>query len=382
MSNEQLHGMGTEVIRDYGQFLSLSQQWNSLLERCAWGSVFLSHEWLRCWWESYAEDKKLLVLLCKKAGLIKAIAPLMIHRCLFYGFPVRTISFIENDETPHCGLLVDKEISPAEALPALFHQDHFLSNGWDILKLRRVRETDPLLDHLRSFFHDNGFKCVIRPSIHSPVLIIDRDWKSFYSSKSQRFRRRSHYIMNKLKREGEIKVRKVDNPEEISALMNNVFRVGKNSWKEKIENSIGSRPETRRFFSLLPGSLARDKYSILLWILELNDEMIAFEYHVRDKNTVYALRGEFDEKYRSVGPGSVLDFEVVRRLFEEGVKTYNMCGSADEYKLRWTSAVLAHYDMIVFNKSLYGNFLAFLENGLKPIIKRVVQLRKVRRLGA
>jgi len=82
------------------------------------------------------------------------------------------------------------------------------------------------------------------------------------------------------------------------------------------------------------------------------------------------LRSEFDEQYASNSPGAVLESDIIKSLFENGFKEYDMGGSADEYKKHWTTGIREHANILVFNKGLYPKLMSFLEGTIIPYIKR------------
>ena len=278
-------------IKDFRIFQSLEKPWNFLVEKNPTNSIFLRHEWIRCWWEAYGKGKQLSILLFQEGDDLKGIAPLMISKVFFRGLPVRRISFIENDETPQCGFIEDPSLDIFDIIEALF--DHLSSweSRWDIVFLRKVHEKNTLFNHLDEAIRKRGYSAITRPIFHAPVLRINSDWKSFYSGKSQRFRKKIRYDLNKLKREGHVKTQLFDTPAQIASNMEDVFRVGCRSWQGKIGNSIGSTQQNRLFFSKLPRALGNGKNGILLWTLSLDGRMLSFEYHVRQNDKVYALRG-------------------------------------------------------------------------------------------
>ncbi len=98
--------MDIEVISEYKNFISLEEEWNSLLEKCPNENVFLRHEWFRCWWEAFGKNKQLYIILVKDTGKIIGIAPLMISKDNYRGFPVKKLSFIKDDNTAHADFII------------------------------------------------------------------------------------------------------------------------------------------------------------------------------------------------------------------------------------------------------------------------------------
>jgi len=370
-SNDSSHSVDEVLVSEIckgGEFSTLNAEWDSLLTKSEFDSVFLSHGWFRSFCDAWPYSKKLAVLLAYQNGHLVGAAPLMLCSGRHLGFPAKLLSFIENDETPHCSFIFRKGADKERILFAFLRHASTKIDNWDVLLLRKIPELASWTQCIQRYCEANGHTHVARISLRSPILKVESDWTSFYSQKSQRFKKRIRYAKNKLKRHGAIEVRECHDPKEVKSLLGQVFDIGSQSWKEKIGFAIGSTPERRTFFSKLPDSLG-SRGIVSLWYLSLNNQMIAFEYHVKQQRITYALRAEFDEAYRHLGPGSVLDFEVARSLFENDVESYNMCGSPDEYKLRWTSQVKSHTDVLVFNRHLYGMLLGLLEKRIKPLAK-------------
>lgn len=370
--------MKIEAVTNFQDFLSLQDSWNALVEKSSLKSIFVRHEWIRCWWEAYGQENQLLILQFREKGELKSIAPLMISMGFFRDrFPVKIVSFIENDETPHSGLIVASSYDVRVILESLLTYLQDNQQVWDILLLRKIHEKSKVIDFFSSLTAKRAGDILVTPSLRSPVLYMNINWESFYNATSQRFKKKLRYDKNKLKRSGKVDVQLFNTPEQIGEVIEHVFAVGRRSWKEAIGNSIGTTPENRLFFSELPQALNREENGVLLWTLNLDDKIIAFEYHIKQGERVYALRGEFDEEYQTTSPGAVLDGEVVQQLFELGILIYDMCGDAtNQYKLRWTKDVEAYREIILFNQNIRGSFLAFLEKRIVPVAKGLRRVLK------
>jgi len=363
--------LSIQCISRFEDFVSLEKDWNRLLDSNEIDSVFLSHGWFKCFWDAWGNGKKLRILVARKGNRLVGLAPLMLYSGRHLGLPAKIFSFIENDECPHCGFVVPKK-AVCDVIPAFFDYIYAHQKAWDILVLRKMPVGISQIDYIKTHCHQNKNKWLDKPSLSSPFLRTESDWESFYSGKSQRFKKRIRYMQNKISKLGEIIISESHVPAEVKELMEQIYAVGARSWKARVGKAIGSSVQNRRFFSQLPGALAPEG-KVYIWLLRLNNQLIAFEYHVRQSNVVYALRSSFDEAYRPWGPGSVLDFEVVRSLFKSKVNHYDMCGGPYAHKLRWTSEIKVHVDIMVFNRRLYARLLYFLENCIKPLLKRILK---------
>ena len=89
-----MKGNYCKEINDFPTFLSLKENWNSLAQKSSINSIFLRHEWIRCWWEAYGKDKELLIMLFYEGDDLKGIGPLMISKGFFRGLMNFQISFL------------------------------------------------------------------------------------------------------------------------------------------------------------------------------------------------------------------------------------------------------------------------------------------------
>ena len=373
-----IEDLSIECVSKFEDFVSLENDWNTLLDHNDFDSVFLSHGWFKCFWDAWGNGKLLKVLVARTGTRLFGVAPLMLYSGQHLRLPAKILSFIENDESPHCGFVVPKNVIH-QVIPAFFDYIYANQNAWDILMLRKMPVETSQIASIKMYCDQNKNRWVDKPSLSSPFLRTDSDWESFYSNKSQRFKKRIRYIRNKISRQGDILISKSDTPAEVKELMGQIYDVDARSWKAKVGKAIGSSEQNRMFFRQLPYALEPEG-KVYVWLLRLSNRLIAFEYHVRQNDIVYALRSSFDEAYRAYGPGSVLDLEVVRRLFKSNVNHYDMCGGPYPHKLRWTSEIKFHKEIMVFNRRPYARLLYFLEKDIKPLLKRILKLTHHRAL--
>ncbi|WP_410970048.1 hypothetical protein, partial [Salmonella sp. SAL4458] len=83
-----------EVVTDYADFLALEPAWNTLVQRAGIDHPFLTHEWIRTWWDCFGGERQLHIVLVKARDELVAIAPLMLGAERMYGLHVRQLEFI------------------------------------------------------------------------------------------------------------------------------------------------------------------------------------------------------------------------------------------------------------------------------------------------
>ncbi len=353
-----------KLITTFNEFLGLHHDWNSLLERSGNDRVFLTHEWFASWWQAFGEGGKLFIIIAVDRDGIQGIAPLMICQSSFRGIPVRGVEFLSNDDSPGCGFILKKN---HEYLAGTFFS--FLLNDsteWDIIFLRNMIHDEAVNSVMVKILEDAGKRYIVSPGLSSPYIEINRDWDKYFKGLSNKSRKTIRNVCNRIKRLGEIEVRECEDMKNFDDLVS----ITEKGWKYREGKSFVNRPDRNRFFRLL-SETARDKGWLSIWYVYKGKEPIAYEYHLKYKGMDTALLSEFNSDYRSFSPGTFLDHEIIKSLFDNGVYEYDMCGIHDEYKKKWTDNVRAYKNLVVFNNSVYSRFLYFLEDKPVRLIKKV-----------
>lgn len=135
--------------------------------------------------------------------------------------------------------------------------------------------------------------------------------------------------------------------------------------------AIATMPRMREFFAEL-SRRATERGWLSLWLLRLDGRAIAMEYQLRGNGTAYALRADYDLDFAAASPGSSLNFEVARALFEQGdVRQYHMGPGLNEYKMRWASGSHETIRLHAYRPGLYPGLVHLLEARVVPAIRRI-----------
>jgi len=368
--------MKIETITKFEDFLSLETIWNNLVEKSENDTLFLRHEWFKCWWLGFGKNKQLFVLLVKDEGSIIGIAPLMIERTHYRGFPVRKIEFIENSNSPRVNFILTKK--KEECLEAVFNYLKENKDKWDIIDLRNVPEDTFICGSLPEVLDRNKLLSGIRKGLHSPFISVNSDWHTYYSTRTRRFRKSLKNKTNRIKKIGEPVIQKFENIGNPGTVLTDIMEISKNSWKGKYQRDIASIEDNRRFFEELSKEAGKKRW-LNIWLLSINGKPVAYEYHLKYKDRVSALRGDFDERLRDYSPGSILDAYIVRHVFESNLKEYDMGGSNDFYKRNWTSSARRHTEFIAYKNDLIWRLLYFLEFRVIFFLKKSDILMKLKK---
>ena len=368
--------MDIEVVTQYEVFLSLNSLWDDLLSKTSSNMICLTHDWFKCWWNAYGKDyeenQNLFILLIKDNGKYVGIIPLKTSQVKYRGFKIKKIGFIESGISPRLDFILTskKEESIREVINFLKGQ-----KVWDILVLRKFVEASKNYKLLRKILEEQNITFGIEPSLCDPIIQTDGDWDNFFSGRSVKFRKSLRNKINKAEKLVPLQVEKVSEIDDIQNSLPLIFDISKKSWKGKIGQAIPDNKMDIDFYTEMSDKLGRKGW-IDIWLLKAEGTPIAYEYHVKHNGTVYPIRADFDENFGHLSPGSILEYSIIKSLFEDPkVKEYDTCANNYKYLRNWTDIFRDHVDIDIFSPKAYPKFLYFFEYRIVSRLRRSRLLR-------
>lgn len=356
-------------IRTRSGFEALRAEWDRLGEMGGASSPFLSHDWFRCCLDRQ-ENPELLILALVREGEIQGIAPLWSQpERMRGGLKLRCLGFISSPDTPETDLLVREE-ERLETIRALLRHIYGLAReGYDFASLGQWPSESPNCIAVRGLLAEERRPSFVGVTSIAPHVPISGDWEAFWRSLSPMFRKSRRGILNRMARAGAVEVECIrEDPE--GARLADLLSVAERGWKQSEGVSMAARAETRRFFESLTQAASRNGW-LFAWLLRLNGTPIAMEYDLAYRGRVYALRADYDESHRQLSPGAYLEYQIVRRLFEEGYQEYNSGPGLDSYKLRWTDRSRENISVNLCLPTWKGTAAWLLEGRLLPLLRRI-----------
>lgn len=368
-----------KVITEFKDFLALEEDWKKTLEASLSDSVFLTFEWMRAWWKAFGKDKQLLVLLVKDSeGKVSGIAPLMLSKKKIFGVTLRKLSFIYNDNSSCADFLICAEREGT--LGAIIEYLKNKSNQWDLLELQNIPLESPNYHILTDLLKKNHLACAVKEGLSSPFIPIKPGWEGYFCARPKRFRKTARNILNRISKFSYATEKFTDYRSD-NGILDTVFEISRKSWKARCRRAITSDPDNREFFQELNRITGEKKWRYI-WLLSVDGAAVAYEYHLRYKDKVYALRADFNEEYKDYSPGAVLELQIMKEYFSDGLKEYDLCGHNDSYKKNWTDLEREHAVFSVYQESLFGRLLYLFDYQifyrLRKFLKRYKSLRRLK----
>jgi len=356
-----------KTITDYQEFLSLEQDWNTLLSTSGEQPLPLTHQWINTWWKNFAEDRQLNICCFYHDSKLVAIAPLMREFSSYRGIKSSFLTLMVNGHSPYSDIIFDNTISPEQRSQVL--ESLIKNNKQDVLAFAKISKTGDLYAELTRHPKIMGYKYGSTDQVTTPILPISNDWDTFFKSKSRKFRKGINNKINKFEKLEHVHIsrEKIENAQ--NPVLDEIVEISKKSWKTTINNDLGTNTAGKNFLLGLADTFGLTN-QVYVWIARRGNTPIAFEFHIIHDSIAYPLRADFDEDHRDISPGSVLEFSAIKSLFEDqNVSQYYSCADEYLYLSKWTQETKKHADIEVFNKTLKASLLHTLEYRLIPAFR-------------
>jgi CelD/BcsL family acetyltransferase involved in cellulose biosynthesis len=335
------------------------------------GNVFLRHEWFSAAW-AWQRSQADLYILCAYAGpRLVGVLPLIQARDTS---PNKgPLKFLSVPDAQWCDLLAEPASARAVG-PAL--AEHLLSSApeWDQLCLDKLPADSAARSWLAPALAERNVPAHFESVDGNPFVDLSVPWSDYLGSLPRGIKKTRNLAANRLSRAGVAHVEWVTSRTaslpDVQRSLTQVVSLSARSWKGGTDNSLEAHGPNAFIQSLTASAHAQGWLSI--WFLHLDGEAVAMEYQLLDKGVVYALRADFDDRYRLLSTGTFLNFHMLQELFNKptgaALTRYCMGPGNNPYKLRWSDKAEPLYKMTCFSFTLRGRAGA-LWSGVKPRLR-------------
>lgn len=314
--------------------------WDELAERTE-ASPFDRPEWVRAWRDAFGRGR-LLILTTPVGGELAGVLPLERRR--------GGLRSPANGHSPEGPALV-RDPSAAGALadglfamrPAAVQLGPFDADS---------SITKALCEHARRA----GYDCVFRGVSRAPYL---RGRKSAADWRPAVGRNLRHDVERRLRRlceVGAVSIQVSDGRSGLHALLDEGFAVERASWKGTQGTAIASDEATSRFYTRV-AEWAAGRGWLRLALLRVDGHAIAFQLDLEVARTYHSLKIGYDPAYTRFSPGKILMYEMVCRAMEHRLESYELHGTDEPWKERWSEGVRERVALHAFSPSPGGRLL-------------------------
>lgn len=335
----------------------LQREWDELARGAP---PFLRPGWISAWWTAFGEGE-LVILTVRRDGRLAGVLPLALKGGVLHS--------TANWHTPVFGAVALDRRAGKELARGLFDQ------GARRVRLRFLAGDTPFVHDLRAAAPAAGYRVAERVMLRPPYVEVSGDWETYWRSRSRNLRKDVRRRRNRLEELGEITLEIATGDEALQGRLEEAFRVEASGWKGERGTAILSRPETRRFYEEVAG-WAAGRGMLRIATLRVDGRAVATHLAIEVGSDYFMLKTGYDAELEKVGPGKLLDREMVERAFTSRLASFEFLGGAERYKLVWADKHHDRVELQAFARSPRGALDRLVQTHGRNLARRVMALRR------
>lgn len=339
-----------EWVDDPRRFGELAERWDALGDHG--GTPFMRHGWLAAWWRAFGDGDGLRVCTVWDSGELRAALPLR-------RTGRRGLAALANVHTP--------EFRPLAADPEALEQlaAAALAGGEDVV-IERLRADDPAVAALARACA--GRLTLVDAEHVSPAVELTGDVEDFKRRSKPRWGAPLERFRRKMARDHQAELAIVEPPGDVDAELREGFAVEASGWKGASGTAILSQPETERFYTdLSHAAAARDELRFAT--IRLDGRLVAWDLLLLFDGRLHLLKTAFDEEFRKLAPGLVLRLAVIERAYELGLRSHELGGAPDPWKLKFADVNREHVALRAYARRPAGAIRFGYRKSLRPALR-------------
>ena len=312
---------------DLESFQRLAEPWDELAIRGE--SPYLTVAWLAAWWRAFADERDVVALtLSSESGELLAGG-------VFVREGDGRLRAATNSET------ADWEVVAIDEAAHRRFWEQLAGLDYARLELPRVPRDTPAATAMRDTLTARGYKLSETNDLASPRLELPTSFDELLT-RSRGLRKQLRRRRRAMDREGEVRLRTTTEPGgQLDRDLETFFEIEASGWKLEAGTAILSQPRWERLYRDFAQAAATAGW-LRLDLLELDGRPIAVDLGCTFADSHYAIKTGFDERWRSLSPGTVLLAETIRASIDEGLSHFDFLGGPDPYKTVWTPHLRHH----------------------------------------
>lgn len=374
------HGSGgTEIIRGTVDVVdAIAHEWRPLCDEGSQNQPFYRPEWVSAYLRAFEPQARVVLIAPRRGGRLVGVLPLIEDRLGVFGKGATRLRAPANVHSNRIDVIHGS--GDGQIATQLIWRTLRQMKGWDILDFRDVPENGSFL-RLLELAERDGYTTATRETLRSPYVPLDAfaNADDLLKPLDTRFRRNLRSRMRKLKTLGDVRVVRLQHVDQKA--LDRFFGLEQSGWKGRSGTAIACHPETRRFYSDV--ARAADQYGYLaLYELWCGDQPVAISLGLAIGDRFFKLKSGIDESFKAVGPGQLMNAEILRDLVDHGAAEFDMLGHNDEFKARWTDLYRQHFHCHIFGRGPVGRAAQTWIERFMPVGRRVHRrLRRPDRAG-
>jgi CelD/BcsL family acetyltransferase involved in cellulose biosynthesis len=328
---------------------ALQEEWRRLEERCPDLTPFSTWDWCGSVAKHYGDDLRPLVLAFRDGDDLVGVAPFA--------------------ETRLAGLRLLRFLSSGPGrYPMADYQDFVVAEGhenevidalcdelarqryWDMLHLQELPASSRTTGRLIAGAAARGWPTLLAPGSDVHLLSINDTWDSYKATLSRTTRNDTGRQTRKLIAERAASFASVDGGEAaVHTAMEALFDLHTRRWRAAGRPGILGT-ERRQGFDQEVAARFASRGMLMLSLLRSGEETIAVKYGFLKDGVQYHYAGGYspDPEWNHFRLGMVLDLQIIKEAFEQGVRCVDFMRGDGHYKDHYRMETRVNQDLLLF----------------------------------
>lgn len=361
--------MRVEIINTIPEFEKLRNQWVELYVESGSDNIFITFEWQFLYWKFLGRNDPLFILAVFDAEKLKAVLPLMINKR--FGF--RELRFISYPISDYDDILLTKD--EAEQNEAIAVAAGFLSclPKWSILKLQGIAEGSPVHNLLRRLDADFPLCSYLQQHCDgAPQVNLACGWDAYCAGLRGSFVSDIRAFQKRAGKETEYIPGDHLVEKDLPVALENFMDMYTKRIKEIGGKSLFEDERMREFFCAVSLEFFR-KNRLELSQYKIDGLLAAMEVGFINNGRFFRYLAAFDSQFRKCSVARLLLFQIIKRCFEKGIKTFDFMLGEEDYKRFWNPVPRKLFFWTLHKKTIsgYASFAIF--NRLNLFCKKLMK---------
>lgn len=338
--------MKIEIVRDLKEFKELEKDWKVLESQDKNTTFFQSFEYNYIWWKNFKKSKKYIlniIVVKEDNNRVIGIAPFIIETKKKFKINLKILKFMGWGD--YLGILINFDnTNPQKIVSVIF-------DTVDNMSIDRVFFSNINIESFFGMYLKKHQKYGYKLEFQTEVPFVEfKKFKDFNIYKEQFLSTSVKKQKNKMSKELGYVLRVENKVNEIQ--FNKIEKIHKNlqeflNKNKEIPNrvSIFTDDNRNRFLKEL---YANSKAVVNFLLTDQDDNVIIYDTCYFYKNHYYSWNMAHDIKYNEYNPGRVLNYEIIKSIFEAENKDNLIfdfgCGGYP-WKFQWTSNFTSVYKL-------------------------------------
>jgi len=330
----------------------LGSVWSELLAAAQIDNIFLWHDWIRLWWQSYGDGHDLWILVARDGNLVGGIAPLYMRRQLG---GVRKLAFLGDIEVSPNHL--DFLIRPNEYNEVMQAICQFLWQtraSWDLLELRGFTGNTHTLPMAVKFFRQKGLRTQMEIHVRCPYIKLPKSYDEYIQERSSKTRKNIRRLRRRLFEDfPNVHFGSVIDPEELKEVFSSLVSLHQARWMRQGLPGAFANLEFVEFHQNM-ARIGLEQSALRMYYLKVGANYIAVMYGYRSGGRYFDYLTGFDEQWDKYSVGNLLIAYVIEQLINDEMQEFDFLQGEGTYKFKWATDVRNNYYMRVTSSTVRG----------------------------